>query len=80
MIAIMEEEPQRAAKLFSAAEGLRQVTGHKRTDEEEVEHEQFMIQLYSMLSEAEFSALWAEGHAMMMGQAIEYALEIYTSL
>ena len=75
MIAVVEEEPQRAAKLFSAAEGLRQVTGHKRTDEEEVEHEQFMIQLHSMLSGEEFSVLWAEGHAMMMGQAIEYALE-----
>jgi hypothetical protein len=35
MIAVVEEEPQRAAKLFSAAEGLRQVTGHTRTDEEE---------------------------------------------
>ena len=75
MIAVVEEEPQRAAKLFSAAEGLRQVTGHKRTDEEEVEHEQFMIQLHSMLSGEEFSVLWAEGHAMMMGQAIEFALE-----
>jgi tetratricopeptide (TPR) repeat protein len=80
MIAVVEEEPQRAAKLFSAAEVLRQVTGHKRTNEEEVEYEQFMIQLHSMLSEAEFSALGAEGHAMTMGQAIEYALEIYTSL
>ena len=80
MIAVVEQEPQRAAKLFSEAEVLRQVTGHKRTDEEEVEHEQSMTQLHSILSEAEFSALWTEGHAMIMGQAIEYALEIDTSL
>lgn len=29
MIAVVEEEPQRAAKLFAAAEAIREVTGHK---------------------------------------------------
>jgi hypothetical protein len=75
MIAIVEEEPQRAARLFGAAEAIREVTGHRRTDEEDVEHEQFMPRLHSLLSEADFNALWAEGYAMRMGQAIDYALE-----
>ena len=61
MIAVVEEEPQRAMNLFGAAEAIREVTGHKRTDEEEAEEAQFMSQLRSMLPAAEFNALWAEG-------------------
>ena len=50
MIAVAEEEPQRAAKLFGAAEAIREMTGHKRTDEEEAEEAQFMSRLRAMLS------------------------------
>ena len=74
MIAIAEEEPQRAAKLFGAAEAIREVTGHKRTDEEEAEEAQFTSRLHTMLPEAEFNALWAEGKSMTMEQAIQFAL------
>ena len=74
MIAIVEEEPQRAAKLFGAAEAIRELTGHKRTGEEEAEEAQFMSRLRAMLPEAEFNALWAEGRAMTMEEAIELAL------
>jgi predicted ATPase/class 3 adenylate cyclase len=74
MIAVVEEEPQRAAKLFGAADAIREVTGHKPTDEEEAEETQFMSRLHAMLSEAEFTALWAEGRSMTMEQAIQLAL------
>ncbi|MEO8357454.1 MAG: adenylate/guanylate cyclase domain-containing protein [Chloroflexota bacterium] len=74
MIAAVEEEPLRAAKLFAAAEAIRDVTGHKRTNEEEAEEAQFMGRLRAMLPEAEFNALWAEGRSMTMEQAIELAL------
>jgi hypothetical protein len=74
MIAVAEEEPQRAAKLFGAAEAIRELTGHKRTDEEEAEEAQFKSRLRAMLPEAEFNALWAEGRAITMEQAIQLAL------
>ncbi len=74
MIAIVEEDPQRAARLFGAADALRERTGHKRTDEEEAEHEQFLGRLRAMLPETEFSALRAEGRTMTMEQAIQLAL------
>ena len=74
MIAIVEEEPQRAAKLFGAAEAIRELTGYKRTDEEEAEEAQFMSRLRAMLPEAEFNMLWAEGKSMTMEQAIQLAL------
>jgi tetratricopeptide (TPR) repeat protein len=73
MIAVVEEEPKRAAKLFGAAEAIREVTGHKRTDEEEAEEAQFISRLHAMLSETEFNALWAEGKSMTMEQAVQLA-------
>ncbi len=74
MIAVAEEEPQRAAKLFAAAEAIRELTGHKRTDEEEAEEAQFTSRLRAMLPEAEFNALWVEGKSMTMEQAVRLAL------
>ncbi|HMU94417.1 MAG TPA: hypothetical protein PKE43_15530, partial [Anaerolineales bacterium] len=74
MIAVVEEEPQRAAKLFGAADAIREVTGHKPTDEEQAEEAQFISRLRAMITEAEFNALWAEGKSMTMGQAIQLAL------
>jgi len=74
MIAIVEEEPQRAAKLFGAADSIREVTGHKPTDEEQAEEAQFINRLRSMLTETEFNALWAEGKSMTLEQAIGLAL------
>lgn len=76
MIAVVEEEPQRAAKLFAAAEAIREATDHKPTDEEQAEESQFINRLRSMLPEAEFNALWAEGKSMTMEQAIRYALGV----
>lgn len=74
MIAIVEEEPQRATRLFGAADALRERTGHRRTDEEEAEESQFLTRLHFMLPEAEFHALWAEGKAMTMEHAVQLAL------
>jgi predicted ATPase/class 3 adenylate cyclase len=74
MIAIVEEEPQRAAKLFGAADAIREATGHKPTDEEQAEEAQFITRLHTMLSVAEFNALWAEGKSMTMEQAVQLAL------
>lgn len=74
IIAVIEQEPQRAAMLFSAAEALRELTGHKRMDEEEMENAQFMNSLSSMLSEADFKAFWTEGKSMTVEQAIQLAL------
>jgi predicted ATPase/class 3 adenylate cyclase len=74
MIAVAEEEPQRAARLFGAAEAIREATGHKPTDEEQAEEAQFVSRLRAMLPEAEFNALWAEGKSMAIEQAIRLAL------
>jgi predicted ATPase/class 3 adenylate cyclase len=73
-LAIQEEEPQRALKLFGAAEALRERIQAPMTDYERVEYGQAVAQVRSMLAEMEFNALWAEGRSMPMEQAIEFAL------
>ena len=73
-LAIAEEEPQAAAKLFGAAEALRERIQAPMTDYERVEYDQFMTRLRAMLTEAEFSSLLAEGRSIVMEQAIEFAL------
>ena len=71
--AIAEEEPQRATKLFSVAQALRQRIDSPMTDYERVEYDESLAQLRAMLTETEFNALWAESRAMTMEQAIELA-------
>ncbi len=73
-ISIAEEEPQRAIKLFGAAEALRERIQSPMTDYEQIEYDQSIAQLRAMLAEAEFNTLWAEGRAMTMEQAIQFAL------
>jgi predicted ATPase/class 3 adenylate cyclase len=74
-LAIHDEEPQRAAKLFGAAEALRERNQSPMTDYEQVEYDPVVTRVRSMLAEAEFNELWAEGRSTLMEQAIEYALE-----
>jgi hypothetical protein len=74
-LAITDEEPQRAVKLFGAAEALRERAQASMTEPERVEYDLAFVQLRSMLAETEFDACWVEGRAMNMEQAIEQALE-----
>jgi predicted ATPase/class 3 adenylate cyclase len=73
-LAVEEEEPQRAARLFAAAEALRERIDSLMTDHERIEYEQALLRLRSMLSPEEFDSLWAEGRALAMEQAIQLAL------
>ena len=74
-LAITDEESQRAAKLFGAAEALREKAQAPMTDYERPEYDQSIDQLRAtIVPEAEFNALWAEGRAMTMDQAIQFAL------
>jgi tetratricopeptide (TPR) repeat protein len=75
LLAITDEEPQHAVKLFGAAEALRERVHASMTEPERVEYDQSVAQVRAMLAEAEFIMLWAEGRAMTMEQAIQLALE-----
>jgi hypothetical protein len=53
---------------------LRERIQAPMTDYERVEYDQVVAQVRSMLAEADFSSLWAEGRSMTMEQAIQFAL------
>jgi len=73
-LAINDEEPQRAIRLFGAAEALRERSQATMTEPERIEFGNAVAQLRSLLTESEFNALWAEGRSMTMEQAIQLAL------
>src|SRR5215203_904072 len=73
-ISAAEGEGERAAKLFAAAEALRQELGYQHLPGEDASREPYYAATRSQLADATWNALWAEGQAMSMEQAVEYAL------
>jgi tetratricopeptide (TPR) repeat protein len=74
-IAKIQEQPERAAKLFGAAEMIREVINIPMNGMEQAEYDREVADLRVGMSETEFNALWAEGRAMTMEQAIQLALD-----
>ncbi len=65
----------RAARLFGAAEGLFQATGGGLAAADQAEYDRYVILVREQLDQAALEAAWAEGRAMTMEQAVDYALE-----
>jgi DNA-binding CsgD family transcriptional regulator len=67
-------ETERAAKLFGAAQALREATGFPLEPAMRELAEPFLVGARSQLEGGAWSAAWEEGRAMSMETAIEYAL------
>ena len=68
-------QPERAARLFGAADALREAMGSPQL--RTVEHRSYdddMAALRAHLDEETFAAAWADGQAMAMERAIACAL------
>jgi predicted ATPase/class 3 adenylate cyclase len=74
-IAKAQEQKERAVKLLSAAEVLREVSSSSRTPMERTEYDKEVSELRAGMDEKVFAALWAEGQAMRVEQAIALVLE-----
>ena len=66
-------EAQRAAKLFGAAQGLREAVGYQQPPSVRAVQEPYLVAARSRLEER-WEAVVAEGRAMGLEQAIDYAL------
>src|SRR5215211_2730748 len=64
----------RAARLWGAAEVLREASGFSQPPDDKSVLEPFLKDARSRLDEATFQAAWEEGRAMTEEQAVEYAL------
>ena len=62
-----------AARLFGAADGIRQRTGEVRWRIHQSEYEESVARLRNTMDEADFEAAWAEGAALSTDDAIAYA-------
>jgi predicted ATPase/class 3 adenylate cyclase len=74
-LAMIEPDPERAACLYGAAEGLREVLHHPRTPSGRSDYDRELGTLRAALGEQAFAAAWDQGRAMTLEQAIPYALD-----
>ena len=71
----LDEEPERAARLWGAAERLRQAIGCRTAPAARATYERAMAVVRAQLGDDAFAAAWAEGQAMTLEQAIAEALD-----
>jgi predicted ATPase len=74
-IAKAEEEWERAVKLLSAAESLREVSDSPLMHQGRTEKDKEIAELRAGMDQEVFNSLWAEGQRMTMEQAVAFALE-----
>jgi predicted ATPase/class 3 adenylate cyclase len=75
-LSAMRSRPVRAARLWGAAEALREHEGVSlsKFDRDNVDYERDLALVRSALDETTFDAAWAEGRAMSFEQAVGYLL------
>jgi hypothetical protein len=73
-IAKAQEQAERAATSFGAAAALREKINIAMTPQERIEYDREVADLRAGMDEQVFDSAWAQGRAMTMDEAIEYAL------
>jgi tetratricopeptide (TPR) repeat protein len=73
-VAIAEEQPRKAARLFGAAEALRETTGFRLWPSGRAEYDRQIAALRETLGEPEFSAAWRSGLALTWQRATDEAI------
>jgi predicted ATPase/transcriptional regulator with XRE-family HTH domain len=73
-LAILEGEPERAARLFGAAEVVLESTNSRLDWIDRLGYDQYVATAREQLGEAAFAEAWAEGRTMTMEQALTYAV------
>ena len=72
-VAALNEEPERAAWLWGAAETLRQTIGIREAPASHTTHERLKTEVRNELGEAVFNTKWAEGQSASVEKAIAEA-------
>ena len=71
----MTHQPEQAARLFGSAECLFEGMGVILDPADQQEFDHYVAVVRNQLDETAFAKAWAEGRAMTLEQAIEFALE-----
>jgi hypothetical protein len=72
-VAALDEEPERAAHLWGAAERLRQAMGCRPAPAARATYERGLIVARAQLGDDAFAAAWAKGQVMTLEHAITEA-------
>jgi non-specific serine/threonine protein kinase len=72
-VAVLQEELERAVRIGSSAEVLRKTIGLALLPIQQAEYDRLAAAVRAKLGEEAFAAAWAQGQAMTLEQAIEYA-------
>jgi tetratricopeptide (TPR) repeat protein len=75
VLAAAQDQMERAARLFGAAESLYVSIHFEMSEKERAEHDHAIASAHASLGEEAFAAAWAEGCMLTMEQAIAFALE-----
>jgi hypothetical protein len=75
-VAALNEEPERAARLWGAAEALRVAFGARPAPAARATYERAVASARAQLGVDVFAAAWAEGQALTLEQAISKALNV----
>jgi len=75
-VAGAKKQPERATRLFGAAQALHETihAGLAAAYPDRVEYDRSMAAVRSQLTDDAFSTFWAEGRTMTLEQAVDYAL------
>ena len=74
-IAVAQNQLKRGARLFGAAEAMRETMGTPIPPIQRRDYEDKASELRAGMGDAEFKKIWTEGRAMTMEQAIALAME-----
>ena len=73
-VAVAQEQPERATRLYGAAEGQLETISEPIPPTERYDYDRNVASIRAELGEDGFAAAWAEGRAMSMEEAAEFAL------
>jgi non-specific serine/threonine protein kinase len=74
-VAVLDEEPEHGARLWGAAEALRQSIGARHAPAARATRERLMAAAREQLGDVAFDAEWAAGQALTIEQALALGLE-----
>ncbi|MEP7355672.1 MAG: tetratricopeptide repeat protein [Anaerolineales bacterium] len=78
-VASLMDEPERAACLWGAAEGMRQAIGLREAPVSHATHHRLMAAARGQLGDAAFAQAYAAGQAMAVERVVELALQLEAS-
>ncbi|BBZ41234.1 transcriptional regulator [Mycobacterium conspicuum] len=70
---VADSNPEHAARLFGAAEGMRQRHGEIRFKAFQASYDSALSKVREALEQHDFDGAWSEGNALSTGEAISYA-------